>query len=267
MASGYWHSRGSDVRLLSRNRLPQNDAYPDVVRAVAELPVHDLVLDGEATGHWGKSSETGYHVFDILWHDGRVVASLPLEERRALLERLPLRPPLLRVAALDDPKPWERACAEGWEGVIAKRRGSTYEHRRSPHWLKMKCELAQELVVGGFTDPQGRARRPRRAARRLLRRRRAGLRGKDRHRLRHQAAARAARAARRAGDREHAVHQSRRAAAPARPLGAARDRRAGRLHRVDRQQQAASPAAARRPHRQAGARGRQRDVADSTATV
>jgi bifunctional non-homologous end joining protein LigD len=39
--------------------------------------------------------------------------------------------------------------------VIAKRRGSPYEHRRSKHWLKMKCELSQELVVGGFTDPQG----------------------------------------------------------------------------------------------------------------
>ena len=44
---------------------------------------------------------------------------------------------------------------EGWEGVIAKRRDSPYEHRRSPHWLKMKCEATQELVVGGFTDPQG----------------------------------------------------------------------------------------------------------------
>jgi bifunctional non-homologous end joining protein LigD len=39
--------------------------------------------------------------------------------------------------------------------VIAKRRDSAYEHRRSPHWLKMKCEATQELVVGGFTDPQG----------------------------------------------------------------------------------------------------------------
>jgi bifunctional non-homologous end joining protein LigD len=39
--------------------------------------------------------------------------------------------------------------------VIAKRRGSPYEHRRSKHWLKMKCEASQELVVGGFTDPQG----------------------------------------------------------------------------------------------------------------
>jgi ATP-dependent DNA ligase len=39
--------------------------------------------------------------------------------------------------------------------VIAKRRDSPYEHRRSPHWLKMKCEASQELVIGGFTDPRG----------------------------------------------------------------------------------------------------------------
>jgi hypothetical protein len=59
------------------------------------------------------------------------------------------------VNDVEDERPWERARAEGWEGVIAKRRGSPYEHRRSPHWLKMKCEATQELVVGGFTDPQG----------------------------------------------------------------------------------------------------------------
>jgi bifunctional non-homologous end joining protein LigD len=96
-----------------------------------------------------------YHVFDVLWLNGRDVRSLTLETRRAMLESLPLRAPLQRVASLDDPKPWERASSEGWEGVIAKRRDSSYEHRRSPHWLKMKCEATQELVVGGFTDPQG----------------------------------------------------------------------------------------------------------------
>lgn len=147
--------QGAGVRLFSRNRLPQNDAYPSIVRAIAGLPPPDLILDGEATGVWGTAGRVAYHVFDILWVDGRDVRPLPLDERRALLGRLPLSAPLERVAALSDTRPWERACAEGWEGVIAKRRDSRYESRRSPHWLKMKCEATQELVVGGFTDPQG----------------------------------------------------------------------------------------------------------------
>ena len=161
------------------------------------------------------------------------------------------------MAALDDAKPWERACREGWEGVIAKRRDSPYEHRRSPHWLKMKCEASQELVVGGFTDPQGA---------------RVGLGallvgyfdGDDfvfagkvgtgfdtkllldlRARLDALEIA------------EAAVHQGdglpRLRAHWVRP----RDRRAGRLHRVDRARQAAPSAAARRPHRQERARRRQ----------
>ena len=146
---------GADVRLLSRNRLPQNASYPSVVEAIAKLPVHDAILDGEATGVWGKQGKVAYHVFDLLWLEGRDVMSLPLDKRRTLLSKLPLRSPLQRVASLTDPKPWERACNEGWEGVIAKRRDSPYEHRRSRHWLKMKCEATQELVVGGFTDPQG----------------------------------------------------------------------------------------------------------------
>ena len=46
------------------------------------------------------------------------------------------------------------ACRRGWEGLIAKRAASPYVGRRSRDWLKMKCELEQELVIGGFTDPQ-----------------------------------------------------------------------------------------------------------------
>ncbi len=147
--------QGRDVNLWSRNRLLQNAAYPRVVQAVAALPVTDVILDGEATGVWGKAGVVAYHVFDVLWLKGRDVTALPLVERQALLNRLPLRAPLAHIAALDEERPWERACREGWEGVIAKRRDSPYEHRRSRHWLKMKCEASQELVVGGFTDPQG----------------------------------------------------------------------------------------------------------------
>ena len=146
---------GRNVRLLSRNRLPQNASYPSVVEAIANLPVHDVILDGEATGVWGKQGKVAYHVFDILWFDGSDVTRLPLDERRALLSKLPLHSPLCRVETLTDEKPWEHACNNGWEGVIAKRRDAPYEHRRSKHWLKMKCEASQEFVVGGFTDPQG----------------------------------------------------------------------------------------------------------------
>ena len=153
------YKRGADVQLYSRNRLPQS--LPALAAAIASLPVDEIILDGEVTwdppsppdsgGHVGG----GYHVFDVMWLNGHDVTSLPLEDRRALLKELPLAAPMRRVELLDDAEPWERARREGWEGVIAKRRGSPYEHRRSKHWLKMKCELSQELVVGGFTEPEG----------------------------------------------------------------------------------------------------------------
>jgi ATP-dependent DNA ligase len=143
------YKRGKDVRLYSRNRLPQD--LPAITRTIANLPVDEVILDGEVT--WDRRSD--YHVFDILWLNGRAVTALGLEERRALLETLPFEPPMRRVALVHDKAPWDRARREGWEGVIAKRVGSPYEHRRSKHWLKMKCEASQEFVVGGFTDPQG----------------------------------------------------------------------------------------------------------------
>jgi len=153
--------RGTSVKLYSRNRLEQHN--PPIAEAIARLPVKDAIFDGEVTGVWGpptlrdadKAHRLAYHVFDLLWLNGRDLMDLPLLERRDLLASLPLRRPLERVPEVTDPEPWELAGKEGWEGVIAKRRDSPYEHRRSPHWLKMKVEASQELVIGGFTDPQG----------------------------------------------------------------------------------------------------------------
>jgi ATP-dependent DNA ligase len=142
------YKRGDEVKLFSRNRLQQH--LPALATAVAHLPVDEAILDGEMT--WDGRS---YYVFDILWLNGSDLTALPIEERRAHVQHLPLKAPLRRVDLLDGDTPWEQACREGWEGVIAKRRGSPYEHRRSKHWLKMKCEASQELVVGGYTDPQG----------------------------------------------------------------------------------------------------------------
>jgi bifunctional non-homologous end joining protein LigD len=141
--------RGRLVSLMSRTRRPQE--LPAIAQAIAQLPAEDVILDGELS--WDA---TTYHVFDIMWLEGRDLRPLTLEERRSVLDELPLRPPLRRVQPLEDETPWERAAREGWEGVVAKRRGSAYEGRRSPHWMKMKVEATQELVVGGFTDPLGR---------------------------------------------------------------------------------------------------------------
>ena len=140
--------RGDDVRLYSRNRLPQH--CPAIAAAVAALPAAELILDGEMS--WGGAQS--FDVFDVPWLDGDL-RDLPFERRRERLQQLPLRAPLRQVELVPGPEPWTLACREGWEGVIAKRRDSRYEHRRSPHWLKMKCELQADLIVGGFTDPQG----------------------------------------------------------------------------------------------------------------
>src|SRR5688500_14363865 len=83
--------RGRGVELYSRNRLRQD--LPEVERAVAALPVKNAILDGEVA--WdGRSS---YHVFDVLWLDGRLTTGLPLEQRRALLASIPFTAPLRRV--------------------------------------------------------------------------------------------------------------------------------------------------------------------------
>jgi bifunctional non-homologous end joining protein LigD len=140
---------GGEVRMYSRTRRPQD--LPRIRDAILALPARQLVLDGELT--WDR--ESGFHVFDVLWLDGKDLTTLPLAERRRILDGIALRPPLHRTKAIDHPEPWELARTRGWEGVIAKRLDSPYEQKRSRHWLKMKCELTQEFVVGGFTDPQG----------------------------------------------------------------------------------------------------------------
>jgi ATP-dependent DNA ligase len=136
------YKKGARVELFSRNRLPQS--IPVLARAIAKLPHQELILDGEIDWPHETKGPAAYHLFDVMWIDGRDLTIL-----------LPLAAPLHRVTELHDEAPWERAQKHGWEGVIAKRRDSVYEQRRSPNWLKMKCELAQEFVVGGFTEPQG----------------------------------------------------------------------------------------------------------------
>jgi bifunctional non-homologous end joining protein LigD len=155
---------GGRVTLLSRNRLALT--YPLVAEAVAGLG--DAVLDGEVVavgtdgeplGFQSLQRHGGYALwaFDLPWFGGEDLRERPLAERRALLERA-VRPrgALQLSERIDGPSraAWERACAAGWEGLIAKRADSPYRGGRSRDWLKLKCVVEQEVVVGGWTEPQ-----------------------------------------------------------------------------------------------------------------
>src|SRR5262245_29092296 len=84
--------QGRAVRLYARTRQPKE--LPAIAAAIERLPVRDAVLDGELT--WG-SAGLAYHIFDLVWLDGRDVANLPLVERRSLLAALPLETPLHQI--------------------------------------------------------------------------------------------------------------------------------------------------------------------------
>jgi bifunctional non-homologous end joining protein LigD len=160
---------GRDVGLFSRNELSFNDRFPGIVSAVRALPATNVVLDGELVGmidrrpdfgalQHGSAPEIEYWVFDMPWLLGQDLRHLPVEERKGLLRKaVPDEGPIRVVPTLDG-EPSElfaAACQQGWEGLVAKRAGSLYRGGRSPDWRKLKCECRQEMVIGGFTEPQG----------------------------------------------------------------------------------------------------------------
>jgi len=173
---------GDRVRLLSRTGKPLDAAYPELVDALAAQPRTDFAVDGEICALRDGVTDFGllqqrmgltdpavarrspvkvtYFLFDLLRLDGNDTTRLPLLTRKALLREAlhfaaPLRYTVHQRATKDAHRALERACARGWEGLIAKRADGPYAHRRSPDWLKLKCAKAQEFVVGGFTEPSG----------------------------------------------------------------------------------------------------------------
>jgi len=165
---------GDRVELWSRNHKPMTADYPEIVAALKKLKVSRAVLDGEIVALDGQGRSrfqllqgrgTGegpplvFYVFDLLQVDGGSLMDRPLEERRAILERILKKPASpLQLSPWFDATPedlMEAAVRQGFEGIIAKRAGSTYESgARSGAWLKCKVHAEQEFVIGGFTPPQ-----------------------------------------------------------------------------------------------------------------
>jgi bifunctional non-homologous end joining protein LigD len=98
------------------------------------------------------------YLFDVLHADGYDLTGLTLRQRKSVLRSSLTFGGPLRLTAhrnTDGEAAFRAACEKGWEGVIAKRADSTYQHRRSRDWLKFKCINEQEFVIGGYTDPKG----------------------------------------------------------------------------------------------------------------
>jgi DNA ligase D-like protein (predicted ligase) len=172
--------RGSEVRLLSRNRKQLNDTYPELEEALAGQGSADMILDGEIVAfeedvtsfsrlqnrmqikerdEARRSRVTVYfYLFDIMQLGDTSLEKLPLKARKQVLrEALRFEDPLRFTShRLEEGEAYhEEACRKGWEGVIAKQGASSYAHSRSRNWLKFKCVNRQEFVIVGYTDPEG----------------------------------------------------------------------------------------------------------------
>jgi bifunctional non-homologous end joining protein LigD len=170
----------NDTSLWSRNEKRMDGTYPEIVEALAARAPADTVLDGEVVAFDGAQTSfarlqgrIGLHdpddaratgipvflyLFDVLVLEGRDVTALPLRERKRLLRDAVDFGGALRMSThrnTEGEAYLREACRRGWEGLVAKRADAPYRPgHRSPDWLKLKCVHEQELVVGGWTDPQ-----------------------------------------------------------------------------------------------------------------
>jgi bifunctional non-homologous end joining protein LigD len=168
-----------DVTLTSRTGRAMK-GYPELIEALEAEAVSEFVADGEIVAFDGSRTSfeklqgrmgisdprlarlTGIpvfiYLFDLLSLEGRDLTGLPLRERKALLKRsLAFHGPVRYTPHRNErgKELFAEACRKGWEGLIAKRADSTYVHKRSSDWLKIKCSFEQELVIGGYTPPKG----------------------------------------------------------------------------------------------------------------
>jgi bifunctional non-homologous end joining protein LigD len=162
------------ARLWSCNHLPLESKFPTIQVAVNELKVRSTILDGEIVAldkdsvsrfkllqQWQKrpTAPVVLYLFDLLWSDGRDITGKTVLQRRNRLEQIIDPVPGIQVGGYVEIRGidlYRLAKEKGLEGIIAKRKTSTYRPgKRSPDWLKIKARPQQEFVVCGFTEGKG----------------------------------------------------------------------------------------------------------------
>jgi bifunctional non-homologous end joining protein LigD len=167
---------GANVRMFSRNEKDFGAKFPEVAESVEQIDAGDAIIDGEivALDPKGRSSfqllqayDLGqerppiyFYAFDLLQLNGRDLQNETVVTRKDELERLLKDPPgVIRYSASLNGKVEDllkQANRLGLEGIIGKRVDSVYEPgRRSGAWIKLKLHQEQEMVIGGYTNPEG----------------------------------------------------------------------------------------------------------------
>ncbi len=174
---------GSNLRLVSRNQNDLTQRFPELKDLPNSIKVKNAILDGEvvALDEQGRASfslmqqRTGfrpggkhaainadvpvlYYVFDLLYLDDYDWRKMPLEARKKKLLSLVNAGDSLSYSDHYESHGkalFEMAKAKGLEGMLAKKRDSIYQERRTTEWLKIKIRHRLECVIGGYTEPEG----------------------------------------------------------------------------------------------------------------
>jgi bifunctional non-homologous end joining protein LigD len=171
------------VRLVSRNQNELTHRYPELKDLAKSVNAKTAILDGEvvALDDQGRPSfslmqqRTGfrpggrrgainagvpvlYYAFDLLYLDGYDWRKVPLEERKKKLASILITEDSVRYSDHYEKRGkalFDMAGQKGLEGILAKKRDSIYQERRSSEWLKIKIRHRVECVIGGYTQPEG----------------------------------------------------------------------------------------------------------------
>lgn len=160
------------LTLVSRNGIDLLERFPDMAGLASAFESAPIIVDGEIVSldekgrsdfqrlqEYGKrGGDLTFVAFDLLYADGRDLRKTPLEERKALLERLIADHDLVMYSKHIVGKGeafYAQAKKQQLEGIIAKKRDSLYVERRTREWLKIKAQHEQEFVIGGWTEPRG----------------------------------------------------------------------------------------------------------------
>jgi len=163
------YKEGERVTLVSRNGNDRTATYAPVARAIQQLRMRTLLLDGEVVAFDSKgisrfqllqegSRATAYAVFDCLYSSGRDLRHETLQIRRPAAESAIDKAEALMISrrlAENGLEAFKVAKQKGYEGVVAKDLSAPYIEGRSSKWLKVKVHQEEEMVIGGFTKPEG----------------------------------------------------------------------------------------------------------------